>query len=36
VQAVRVLAVRHGPPAVEYCVKLVTDLHRLLDAMAGG
>ena len=35
VAAVRELAVRHGPPAVEHCVAAVTDLRRLLDRVAG-
>jgi ActR/RegA family two-component response regulator len=35
VEAVRVLAVRHGPPAVDHCVTLVADLTRLLDALTG-
>lgn len=35
VEAVRALAVRHGPPAVEHCVRVVTDLNRLLDALTG-
>ncbi len=35
VEAVRELAVRHGPPAVDHCVKLVEDLTRLLDGLTG-
>jgi hypothetical protein len=35
VEAVRSLAVRHGPAAVEHCVKVVTDLRKLLDAATG-
>ena len=35
VEAVRGLAVRHGPPAVEHCVKVVTDLRKLLDGITG-
>ncbi len=35
VEAVRHLAVRHGPPAVDHCVRLVEDLTRLLDGLTG-
>ena len=28
VEAVRALALRHGPAAVEHCVKVVTDLRE--------
>ncbi|MBA4066146.1 MAG: transcriptional regulator [Isosphaera sp.] len=35
VEAVRGLAVRHGPAAVEHCVKVVTDLRKLLDGITG-
>jgi hypothetical protein len=35
VEAVRALAVRHGPPAVDHCVRLVEDTGRLLDALSG-
>jgi two-component system nitrogen regulation response regulator NtrX len=35
-EAVRVLALRHGPSAVEHCTRLVESLRELLDAMAGG
>ena len=35
VEAVRALAVRHGPAAVEHCVKVVTDLRKLLDSVTG-
>ena len=35
VEAVRVLAVRHGSPAVEHCVRMVNDLKRLLDEVTG-
>ena len=35
VEAVRSLAVRHGPAAVEHCVKVVSDLHKLLDGITG-
>jgi DNA-binding NarL/FixJ family response regulator len=36
VEAVRSLAVRHGPSAVEHCVKVVNDLRKLLDELTGG
>jgi CheY-like chemotaxis protein len=36
VEAVRGLALRHGPSAVEHCVKVVTDLRKLLDSITGG
>lgn len=36
VEAVRSLALRHGPAAVEHCVKVVTDLRTLLDGVTGG
>ena len=35
VEAVRALALRHGPTAVEHCVRVVKDLHKLLDEMTG-
>jgi two-component system nitrogen regulation response regulator NtrX len=35
VEAVRALALRHGPTAVEHCVKVVTDLRALLDGITG-
>jgi ActR/RegA family two-component response regulator len=35
VEAVRALAVRHGPGAVEHCTKVVTDLRALLDEITG-
>jgi DNA-binding response OmpR family regulator len=35
VEAVRGLAVRHGPVAVEHCVRMVADLRRLLDNVTG-
>ena len=35
VEAVRGLALRHGPAAVEHCVKVVTDLRKLLDTITG-
>jgi ActR/RegA family two-component response regulator len=34
-EAVRVLAVRHGPPAVAHCVKLVESVRELLDTTTG-
>jgi DNA-binding response OmpR family regulator len=34
-EAVRVLALRHGAPAVEHCIRLVEDLRRLLDSVTG-
>jgi two-component system nitrogen regulation response regulator NtrX len=35
VEAVRVLAVRHGPAAVRHCVTMVEDLRKLLDGITG-
>jgi ActR/RegA family two-component response regulator len=35
VEAVRGLAVRHGSIAVEHCVRVVTDLRKLLDGITG-
>ncbi len=35
VEAVRVLAVRHGPAAVRHCVTLVESLRKLLDGVTG-
>jgi ActR/RegA family two-component response regulator len=35
VEAVRVLAVRHGPAAVDHCVTLVESLRDLLDGLTG-
>ncbi len=35
VEAVRRLAVRHGPLAVDHCVRVVTDLGKLLDGITG-
>jgi CheY-like chemotaxis protein len=35
VEAVRGLAVRHGPAAVEHCSRMVNDLRRLLDGLTG-
>lgn len=34
-EAIRVLALRHGPLAVRHCTRLVEDLRRLLDAATG-
>ncbi len=34
-EAVRVLAVRHGPDAVRHCTTLVTSLKELLDRLSG-
>ena len=34
-EAIRVLALRYGPPAVEHCVRLVEGLRRLLDEVSG-
>jgi ActR/RegA family two-component response regulator len=36
VEAIRALAVRHGPAAVRHCVGQVEGLRRLLDAVTGG
>jgi two-component system nitrogen regulation response regulator NtrX len=33
-EAVRELAVRHGPPAVEHCIRLVTSVRELLDGLS--
>jgi ActR/RegA family two-component response regulator len=35
VEAVRVLAVRHGAPAVQHCIRLVESLRTLLDSATG-
>jgi hypothetical protein len=35
IEAVRVLAVRHGPPAVLHCTRLVESLRTLLDTVSG-
>jgi ActR/RegA family two-component response regulator len=32
-EAVRTLAVRHGPPAVEHCIRLVESVRELLDGV---
>jgi ActR/RegA family two-component response regulator len=34
-EAVRLLAMRHGPTAVDHCIRLVEDLGRLLDGVTG-
>jgi two-component system, NtrC family, nitrogen regulation response regulator NtrX len=34
-EAIRVLAIRHGPPAVEHCIRLVQSLRELLDKVTG-
>jgi ActR/RegA family two-component response regulator len=34
-EAIRVLALRHGPPAVKHCICLVENLRELLDAVTG-
>jgi two-component system nitrogen regulation response regulator NtrX len=34
-EAVRVLALRHGEPAVQHCLRMVEELHRLLDTVTG-
>jgi hypothetical protein len=34
-EAIRVLAVRHGPAAVEHCIRLVDNVRGLLDAVTG-
>jgi hypothetical protein len=33
-EAVRELAVRHGSPAVEHCIRLVTSVRELLDGVS--
>jgi hypothetical protein len=35
VEAVRALALRHGPRAVDHCVRVVSDLRKLLDELTG-
>jgi len=35
VEAVRALAVKHGPTAVDHCVRVVNDLRKLLDEVTG-
>jgi len=34
-EAVRALAVKHGPTAVDHCVRVVNDLRKLLDEVTG-
>jgi hypothetical protein len=34
-EAIRVLALRHGPPAVRHCLLLVQNLRKLLDITSG-
>jgi len=34
-EAIRILALRHGPPAVEHCRRLVESLRTLLDTATG-
>jgi ActR/RegA family two-component response regulator len=34
-EAVRVLALRYGTPAVQHCIGLIEDLQRLLDTLTG-
>jgi DNA-binding NarL/FixJ family response regulator len=34
-EAMRVLALRHGPVAVQHCIRLVEDLRKLLDTVTG-
>lgn len=34
-EAVRVLALRHGPPAVRHCVRLLESVRELLDGVTG-
>ena len=36
IEAVRELALRHGPPAVDHCVRVVQSVRQLLDAAVGG
>ncbi len=35
IEAIRVLAVRHGPAAVQHCIRLVESLRELLDSVTG-
>ncbi|HEY3787527.1 MAG TPA: response regulator [Urbifossiella sp.] len=35
VEAVRALALRHGPSAVDHCTRMVNDLRNLLDGVTG-
>lgn len=36
IEAVRELALRHGPPAVDHCIRVVQSVRLLLDAAVGG
>jgi ActR/RegA family two-component response regulator len=35
VEAVRALALKHGPSAIDHCVRVVNDLRKLLDEITG-
>jgi two-component system, NtrC family, nitrogen regulation response regulator NtrX len=35
IEAVRELAVRHGPPAVDHCLRMVDSVRKLLDQTQG-
>jgi hypothetical protein len=35
-EAIRVLAVQHGPAAVKHCIQLVESVHALLDRVMDG
>ncbi len=35
-EAIRVLALRHGPKAVQHCTRLIQNLRELLDSATGG
>jgi ActR/RegA family two-component response regulator len=35
VEAIRVLTLRHGAPAIDHCIRLVESLRRLLDTITG-
>lgn len=35
IEAVRELAVRHGPPAVDHCVRVIESVKKLLDQLQG-
>jgi DNA-binding NarL/FixJ family response regulator len=34
-EAIRVLTLRHGPPALHHCLRLVEDVRQLLDVVTG-
>lgn len=36
IEAVRELALRHGPPAVDHCIRVVQSVRLLLDSAVGG